>query len=271
MSEKTLMAVFAHPDDEAFGTGGSLTRYAAKGCKVYLVTATRGESGTIAEPGLVTSANLPAVRERELSCACEVYGINPPIFLDYVDGQLPLVNQGQAVGKIVRLIRDLTPDVVLTFGPDGIYGHYDHIAVHRWTSIAVDLAAEPDCFPEQLAGTCKPHQVSKLYYRALSRDRVAAMAEGDKPAAVEMDGVPFYFYGWPEDQITTAIDVSEFATAKLNGIRCHASQIGQQSPYNETPDEVMREPWFSVEHFVLAKSRAGYPQETETDLLEGLS
>jgi N-acetyl-1-D-myo-inositol-2-amino-2-deoxy-alpha-D-glucopyranoside deacetylase len=78
MSKLTLMAVFAHPDDEAFGTGGTLAKYAAKGCDVYLVTATRGEAGEIAEPGLATTANLPYVREQELRCACQTYGIPPP-------------------------------------------------------------------------------------------------------------------------------------------------------------------------------------------------
>jgi LmbE family N-acetylglucosaminyl deacetylase len=99
MSTRTLMAVFAHPDDEAFGTGGTLTRYAAEGCDVYLVTATRGEAGEIAGPGLAIPANLPQVREEELRCACQIYGIHPLRFLDYVDGQLAIVHQGQAVGK----------------------------------------------------------------------------------------------------------------------------------------------------------------------------
>ncbi len=107
----TLMAVFAHPDDEAFGTGGTLARYAAEGCDVYVVTATRGEAGEIAEPDMATKANLPLVRERELRCACQQYGAHPPIFLDYLDGQLTVVHQGQAVGKLVRLIRQLKPDV----------------------------------------------------------------------------------------------------------------------------------------------------------------
>lgn len=115
---------------------------------MYLVTATRGEAGEIARPGLATPANLPAVREAELRCACQSYGIHPPIFLDYQDGQLPIVRQGQAVGKLVRIIRQLRPQVMITFGPEGIYGHYDHLAVHRWASAAYELAADPDCFPD---------------------------------------------------------------------------------------------------------------------------
>jgi LmbE family N-acetylglucosaminyl deacetylase len=269
LSELTLMAVFAHPDDEAFGTGGTLTKYAAQGCDVHLVTATRGEAGQIAEPDIATPANLPYVREQELRCACEIYGIHPPHFLDYQDGQLPIVNQGQAVGKLVRLIRDLRPQVLITFGPDGIYGHYDHIAVHRWSTIAAGLAAESDCFPDQL-DTCRPHRVSKIYYRALPEEQLEAMAPDDQPAAVLMDGVPFPFIGYGSDQITTVVDVSDHLEAKLRGIRCHATQVGRQSRFSETPDEVLREPWFHQESYVLAHSTVGRPEGPETDLFAGL-
>jgi len=265
-----LLAVFAHPDDEAFGVGGTLTKYAAEGCDVYLVTATRGEAGQIAEPDLATPASLPYVREQELRCACEVYGIHPPIFLDYVDGQLAVVHQGQAVGKLVRIIRELKPQVLITFGPDGVYGHYDHIAVHHWATIAVELAADPDCFPDQLSTACEPHQVSKLYYRALSKEQVAALSDGDEPAAVMMDGVPFRIIGRHPEEITTVIDVSDYAEQKLRGIRCHATQVGRHNRFTEAPDEVMRSPWFCRESFVLARSTVGWPVGVETDLFAGL-
>jgi LmbE family N-acetylglucosaminyl deacetylase len=270
VNPRTLMAVFAHPDDEAFGTGGTLARYAAEGNNVYLVTATRGEAGEIAEPDLATAANLPYVREQELSCACQIYGINPPVFLDYVDGQLSVVHQGQAVGKLVRIIREVRPEVVITFGLDGIYGHYDHIAIHRWTTIAVDLAAAPDCFPDHLTDVCRPHKVSKVYFRALSEEQVAAMSEEDGPAAVMMDGVPFYFAFRRADEITTIIDVSDYTEAKLQGIRCHATQVGRESRFDETPEEVKQQPWFQSEHFVLAHSTVGWPEGLETDLLARL-
>ncbi|MGD1992949.1 MAG: PIG-L deacetylase family protein [Anaerolineae bacterium] len=271
MDRPVLMAVFAHPDDEAFGTGGTLTKYAAQGCDVYLVTATRGESGQIAEPELATGANLPLVRERELQCACEHYGIHPPIFLDYVDGQLPMVHQGQAVGKLVRVIRERRPQVLITFGPDGIYGHYDHIAVHRWVTIAADLAADPDCFPDQMAGACQPHEVSKVYYRVLSEAQVAGIAEEGQLPSVDMDGVPFYFVAYAEDEITTVIDVSEYVEAKLRGIRCHITQVGRATPFEESLEEARRDLTFQRETFVLARSTVGRPQELETDLLWGLS
>lgn len=268
MDRLRLLAVFAHPDDEAFGTGGTLAKYAAEGKDVYLVTATRGEAGEIKEPGLATPANLPAVREHELRCACEIYGIHPPRFLDYVDGQLPIVHQGQAVGKLVRLLREIRPHVLITFGMDGIYGHYDHIAIHRWATIAVHLAADPDCFPDP--EICDPHVVSKVYHRALTEEQVASMSEDDRPAAVMMNGVPFFFVGRSDAEITTVIDVSQHVEAKLAGIRCHATQLGPQNRFADTPDEVMNDRWFRQEHYVLAHSSVGWPQDTETDLFAGL-
>jgi LmbE family N-acetylglucosaminyl deacetylase len=270
MKSLTLMAFFAHPDDEAFGTGGTLAKYGAEGCRVYLVTATRGEAGEIVVPDLTTPADLPFVRERELRCACEIYGIHPPRFLDYPDGLLPIIHQGQAVGKLVRLIRELKPQVLITFGPDGIYGHYDHIAVHRWATIAYDLAADPQCFPGQLESGCEPHQVSKLYYRVLSEDRLDAMSEDEGTAAVMMDGVPFALVARPRDEITTVIDVGDFVALKLRGLQCHVSQVGYGTPFGETPEEVLREPWFRQETFTLARSIVATSAGPETDLFYGL-
>jgi len=268
MNKYTILTVFAHPDDEAFGTGGTLSKYAAEGHDVYLVTATRGEAGGIAEPDLATPANLPFVREKELRCACEIYGIHPPIFLDYVDGQLPIVHQGQAVGKLVRLIRELKPEVLITFGPDGIYGHYDHIAAHRWATIAANLAADPDCFPD--LDLCEPHQVRKVYYRTLAEEQVQAMSEDGKPAAVDMDGVPFYFVGRPASEITTVIDVNDYTQQKLAGIRCHTTQVGRNNRFVEHAEEVIQEPWFQTESFVLGFTGGERPGGVEDDLLAGL-
>jgi LmbE family N-acetylglucosaminyl deacetylase len=265
------MAFFAHPDDEAFGTGGTLAKYASQGCDVYLVTATRGEAGQIVVPDLTTPANLPYVRERELRCACEIYGTHPPRFLDYPDGLLPIIHQGQAVGKLVRIIRELRPQVLITFGPDGIYGHYDHIAVSRWATIAFDLAADPECFPGQVEDGCVPFRVSKLYYRVLSEERLAGMSKDGAPPAVMMDGVPFPMVGHSAEEITTVVDVGDFAEVKLAGLRCHVSQVGYEDPFGESPEEVIREPWFRQESFRLARSNVGWPKERETDLFSGLT
>lgn len=271
MAQHTLMFVLAHPDDEAFGVGGSMSRYAAEGAEVYLVTATRGEAGQIMVPDLATKANLPEVREAELRCACQTYGIRPPHLLGYIDGQLPIVHQGQAVAKVVRLIRELRPQVVVTFGPDGIYGHYDHIAAHRWATIAVELAAQPDCFPNIIPADCSPHTVAKLYYHVLAQDAFEAREENGRADAVMMDGVPFPVVSYPAEQITTVIDISAYARTKLAGIQCHRSQFTPDDAFFASDsEEVLRQPSFTRETFILARSTVPRPPGIETDLFAGL-
>ena len=265
----TMMAVFAHPDDEAFGVGGSLAKCAREGIAVHLVTATRGEAGAIAQSELATEANLPYVREQELRCACEVYGIHPPHFLDYVDGQLTVVHQGQAVGKVVRLIRELRPHVVLTFGPDGIYGHYDHLAVHRWVSIAVELAANPECFPEQVAGACSPHTVSKLYYAVLDEAQYLGMMGAGPRPVVMMDGVPFPMEYRRAEDITTVISIAEVLETKIRALRCHATQVSSANEESFV-QRMLRLPAFQQECFVLARSTVACPKGVETDLFSSL-
>ena len=269
-ANRRLLAIYAHPDDEAFGSGGTLARYAALGCDVRLVTATRGEAGQISPGVAASTANLPDVREQELRCACTEYGIQSPIFLGYLDGQLTIVHQGQAVGKLVRLIRQIRPQVVITFGSDGIYGHYDHIAIHRWATIAVRLAADPECFPELPGQRCEPHQVSKLYYRALTPAALAEMGQAGRPA-VMMDGVPFPFVARRDDEIAAIIDVRAHAERKLAGILCHKTQLSPDHPYVVDPATALSSISFGREAYVLAHSTVGHVGGVEDDLFRGIA
>ena len=268
-TKPTLLAVFPHPDDEAFSIGGTLARYAGEGCDVHLATATRGEAGEIRDPSLANKASLPQIREQELRCACQVYGIHPPRFLNYVDGQLAMVHQGQAVGKLVRIIRELKPQVMITYGPEGIYGHYDHIAVHRWATIAFDLAADASCFPEQLSGACAPHQVSKLYWTVVPEEMVAWMSQGGRPMAVMMDGVPFPMVGYRREQISAVIDVGDYLETKIRGLACHATQFDAAGDV-EQAQQFLSSPLMRQETFILGRSTVGQPSEVETDLFAGL-
>ena len=125
-----LMAVLAHPDDECLGNGGIFAKYAAEGLETHLVTATRGERGWMGSesdnPGLEA---LGRMRETELLAAAEVLGIRHVDFLDYVDGDLDAANPTEAVAKIAGHLRRVKPQVVVTFGQYGGYGHPDHIAI----------------------------------------------------------------------------------------------------------------------------------------------
>jgi N-acetyl-1-D-myo-inositol-2-amino-2-deoxy-alpha-D-glucopyranoside deacetylase len=281
----TLMAVFAHPDDESFGSGGSLARYGADpDVRVALVCATRGEAGEISDPMLATPERLGEVRERELRCACRELGIDALYFLDYRDsgmagtpenlepGALAMADFDQVVGKIVALIRRERPDVVVTFDETGGYGHPDHIAIHHHTKAAFDAAADPDQYAGQLAGGLQPHQARKLYFTAIPRrffrDALAKMEELgiDVPARYrERLDEPF---GLPDEACTTDVNVESFWDAKQAAVQCHATQLNPDSIFAVLPPEVMRElqTW---ECFQLAESLAGDDQGGH-DLFAGL-
>ncbi|MCL5961076.1 MAG: PIG-L family deacetylase [Chloroflexi bacterium] len=136
-----------------------------------LVCATRGEVGEIYEPSLATRETLAQVRENELRCALGTLGVSTLKFLDYIDGQLAAVDFEEAQAKVVRAIRELRPDVIFTFGPDGVYGLPDHVAISHLTTAALDSAADPTRFADQIAAGLQPYQAKKLYYRAVSQQQ----------------------------------------------------------------------------------------------------
>lgn len=261
----SLVAIFAHPDDEAFGSGGTLTRYAGEGVEVHLIIATRGEAGRVANPNINPVQPFGLQRELELRRACEVYGATLHL-LGYIDGQTPMVPPAEAVFKIVKILREVKPQVVIGFGPDGIYGHYDHLVTHRWAAGAVSLAAEVERWPA--AGP--PHQVAKFYYRALPQAQVDNMVERVGYNAVDMGGVPFPFVGYRPEQITTVIDVQAYAHQKLQAIRCHASQISLETPLMQSDFDPLAHDWFYQETFILAHAPNLSLKSVENDLFAGV-
>lgn len=172
----TLLAVLAHPDDESFGMGGTLALYAQRGVQTYLVCATRGEEGEVDEDCLEGFASIAERRESELRCAAGILGLAGVYFLGYRDSGMPgseanthpeaLAAQPveQVARRIVRHIRQLKPQVVVTFDPIGGYKHPDHIAIHRATVLAFKLAGETS-FQDGLP----PFQPQKLYYHTFPK------------------------------------------------------------------------------------------------------
>ena len=156
-----LLGIFAHPDDETLGTGGTLARYASEGVETYLVTATRGERGWFGppeeDPGLTA---LGQMRERELAAAARVLGVKEHWLLDAIVGELDQAPAPAITARLVDIIRTVRPDVVLTFDPFGVYGHPDHIAICQLATGAVFAAADP---AYQDGAERAPHSVSKLY------------------------------------------------------------------------------------------------------------
>lgn len=268
----SLMAVFAHPDDESFGNGGTLARYGEQGVKTYLVCATRGEAGEISDPALASRDNLGQVREQELRLACSILGVSELRFLDYVDGTLVGVDQREAEEKVVRALRELKPHVVFTFGPEGVYGHPDHVAVSRIATAAFHSAGDPSAFPEQLESGLEPWSPLKLYYVAPPRERFQRMGEMAARLVphttwAERDWSSF---GVPEKRITTCVDVGRYTDTKLAAIAAHQTQIQPNHPYSLLPRDILQE-LLREECYVLVESRVGPPDGRETDLFRGIA
>jgi LmbE family N-acetylglucosaminyl deacetylase len=276
MDERCLLAVFAHPDDEAFGVAGIFRRYADQGVRTALVCATRGEEGEISDPALATPATLGQVREGELRDAAAIMGVDDLTFLDYRDATLARADRREAVGKVVGAIRRLRPQVVVTFDAKGGYGHPDHIAIHRLTVEAFHQAGDPACYPEQLGGGLEPFAPQKLYIVALPRARMRAVRERMRAQGVELRPggnaatIPIEEMGVPDEQITTTIPLSDRELdAKLRTMRAHRSQMKPDSPLNRLPPDAVRE-WLGTERFVLLYPEGAPGNGAEHDLFAGL-
>jgi LmbE family N-acetylglucosaminyl deacetylase len=283
-SSLALMAVFAHPDDESFGSGGTLARYGADpDVRVVLVCATRGEAGEISDPQLATPERLGEAREQELRCACRILGIDALYFLDYRDSgmagtpenqdprALAMADPDEVVGKIVAHIRRERPDVVVTFDEMGGYGHPDHVAVHYHTKAAFAAAADPARYPEQIEAGLEPHRAKKLYYTAIPRRFFRALVEKIKELGME---IPERYlqrqdnFGLPDEACTTDIDVQDFWDLKRAAVQCHATQLQPDNFFALLPPDLMRQlqAW---ECFQLAETTVG-GAEGNNDLFSGL-
>ena len=233
-----LVGVFAHPDDEAFGLAGSLARAVAAGRFVALVCATRGEAGEISDPALATRETLARVREGELRAAAAAVGVRDITFLDYVDGHLPEANPEEAIGRIVRQLRRLRPAVLVTFAANGVYGHPDHMAIHRFTLAAVAAAPDPTRYPEQLADGLDSHHIAKIYYVAPSRERMVEMRERMRERGEDfLPGgnaatIPFEAMATPDAMITTRVTLTDAELdAKRQALAAHATQMAPGNPF----------------------------------------
>ena len=253
-SRLRLLAIFAHPDDESLAMGGTLARYAHAGVEVSLVCATRGEWGLISDPALATQENLAEVREDELRAACEVLGISQLHFLDCPDSDVNHTDWPEVEEKIVRHIRKLRPDVIVTFGPDGLYGHPDHIAVSTLATAAFKSAGDASRCTQQLEQGLEPHQASKLYYaqfpQTLAAELIASLSVNhDAPHLWGFDADSF---GVPEELMTTRINVGDEVLKKLQALRCHRTQLEADNVFSLIDDHTARR-FLSQEYFRLVE------------------
>ncbi|MFB9323109.1 PIG-L family deacetylase [Cryptosporangium minutisporangium] len=271
----TLMAVHAHPDDEATGTGGVLARYAAEGFTTIVVTCTDGRCGDgpdgvkPGEPGHDPDA-VVATRRAELEASCAALKVTHLEALGYPDsgmmgwptneapGSFWTTPVPEAAGRLAELIRRYQPDVVVTYDENGGYGHPDHIQVHRVTMAAVELVGS--------AGTAVP----KVYWSTVPRSWMENIGEHMRELGIEWDEpepVDAPPMGMPDEQITAWVDVTAFTDQKYDALAAHGSQSDGAFFLNlgrERFGQLM-----GTETFVRVRDTTGAPTQ-EDDLFTGL-
>ncbi|MFA9406367.1 MAG: PIG-L family deacetylase [Anaerolineales bacterium] len=260
--ERSMLVVFAHPDDEAFATGGTLAKYASAGVRTTLVCATRGEVGEISDPVLATPNTLPSVREQELLCSAETLGIEEVVFLGYRDSGMIgtpdnehpdafiLANEEEVIARLVGIMRQVKPQIVLTFEPNGGYGHPDHIAIHNHTVSAFHKAAQED-YGVELGGAWRS---DRLIYTAIPKSFFVDMRsrlQGLGEDTSDLDRFDETGFVWPDDQVDVEVDVSDVVDRKWSALQCHQTQFGPDNLFRRLPDEDAKA-LMSREYFAIA-------------------
>src|SRR5919202_823228 len=268
-ARRTLLAVHAHPDDECIGTGGVLARYAAEGARTVLVTCTDGAVGEISDPALATPENLAEVRDRELAEATRILGVGRLVKLGYRDSGMAGTDDNrhpasfqqasfdEALERVVRVMREERPQVVITYDERGGYGHPDHVRAHQVAVAAFEAAGDEHRFP-----TAGPAWApKKLYYTVFPRSGMSRFVERLRSAGIEEP--PF---GVADELVTTTVDVSAYVDRKREALASHRTQMGPEQFFMRLPPELFGEV-FGRETF----QRVVGPGETpETDLFAGL-
>lgn len=261
-----LLAIFPHPDDETFTAAGTMAAAAEHGMPVTVICATRGEAGESSIPGLDHPERLGEVRERELRDAMRQLGITDVRFLDYRDSGMPGSAEAQnprafvratvdeAAATLVAPIRELRPRTIITFGPEGMYGHPDHLHMHHVVLRAVALAADPShACPEQP----EPWQTPSFYFGTFPREEMLDILDRPGSPLASLPPEARDNVGTPLADITHVVDITPWSAAKRAAIAAHVTQTGAGGPLQHIPDEAI-ERQLQREYFV----RASLPWST---------
>lgn len=227
--EKQMLLIFAHPDDESFALGGTIAKYAQQGVHITLVAATKGEAGKTF--GICKPEELGLIREQELRRAAEVLGISNIIFLEYLDKELPMAPPLEIIEKLVRIIRSVRPQVIITFGADGASGHRDHRAIHHFTIAAIQLAKQP---------------VEPEWGEAYILPRLCYVQPGWRLSEDQLQEVDY------------VIPISPWAKQKWQAIFEHQTQMGSRQKF-EGLEERKKEDYSSREYFRCDQALSAFP------------
>jgi N-acetyl-1-D-myo-inositol-2-amino-2-deoxy-alpha-D-glucopyranoside deacetylase len=291
MSGLRLLLVHAHPDDETINNGATMASYAAAGVGITLITCTRGEEGDILVPDLthLSSSNNDSLgkhREGELADAMAILGVKDHRFLGEpakhwrdsgMMGTKPnnrldvfwQANIDEAAGELVQVIREIRPQVLVTYDEMGGYGHPDHIQAHRVAMRAAELAMDPEI------GAGAPWEISKIYWNTMPRSVIQKGIDKMKEIGSDFFGVsnadelPF---AKPDELVTTAINGTAFVGAKLAAMKAHPTQISVDGPFFALSDNVGLDVW-GIEFYTRVKGHASGALDIngrETDLFAGI-
>jgi LmbE family N-acetylglucosaminyl deacetylase len=250
----TLLLAFAHPDDEGM-SAGAMMKAKDRGHRVVLVTATRGEVGEIYNMDEAASRpRLGAIRTRELETAGRVIGIDRLEFMDYRDsGMVRTADNddprsfnkalvGEAAARLERVLDEEKPEIVVTFGEDGMYGHPDHVKIHHVTNAALD--------------GLKGWSPRKLYYTAIPRSLMKAWMSQMPEEMRQQQNPDVVLEGTPDELVTTRLDVSEYIKRKREAFAAHVSQNDPNSWFTKIPEE-MYEVAFGTEFYAIGRGNPG--------------
>jgi LmbE family N-acetylglucosaminyl deacetylase len=241
---------------------------------VFVLTATRGDGGRYRglrpgdpqHPGPLALAN---IREAELRSAGAVLGAREVSLLDYHDGRLAGADAREAIARIAGHLRRVRPDVIVTFGPDGAYGHPDHIAISQFTTAAIVGAADPEFESEGIHAHGPAHAVRKLYYVAWPASAWAAYQSAIGTLSSTVDGVERHATPWPDWAITSVIDTRAFWSTAWRAVACHESQVSAYERLKDLAPEHHMALW-GRQSFYRAFSTVNGGRARETDLFEGI-
>lgn len=252
---RSILAVFAHPDDETFLVGGTLAHYARQGVRVELLCLTWGEKGSPEKLGDSGERKLARVRQAELEKCCRVLGVRLLPGQTFRDGELSETGLAQLVQPIEKALRERQPDLVLTFGADALTGHPDHLAIHHATTRAFQRVARPG---------------SALFYASLAAHNVDLLSnkmEGD------LDGLPLRLAGRRAEEAFVALDVRHTSHLKWQALACHRTQTASFGGLSQEDLHLLGQ----EEYFWLAAVAgsdlvaSAYPLPLQSDLFEGLA
>ena len=254
-----LMGVFAHPDDEG-QIAGIMAKYVSHGAEAFLACATRGEMGMPNDLSLLGGGTMAQLREAELRCACKVLGVKNIRFLNYREGSFHTADPDEVIRKIAEVIRQFGPQIVITFGPEGVYGHRDHIAISRWVTSAF-------CAIQQRKPSQGLQFPRRLYYTAYPRSLFDRLRSQGIECAIELDGTIHRISGVPDKKITTVIDVADFQDRKREAFLCHRSQL-QRGDFRWRIMEGKLMELLATERLVRAFPPLEKPEGIERDLFD---